>query len=119
MILKYINHFLFVSFLVLYLGFFVFFFITAVSRKLITEICLSDGAAPDAAISVNGSITTAELGAQDQRLGAEQDQLPCGSTGTSSGICQETDTRMVRACHTPRQPLQNRRSGRVGGWATT
>ena len=25
------------------------------------------------------------LGAQDQRLGAEQDQLPCGSTETSSG----------------------------------
>ena len=30
------------------------------------------------------------LGAQDQRLGAEQDQLPCGSTGASSGNCQET-----------------------------
>ena len=25
------------------------------------------------------------LGAQDQQLDAEQDQLPCGSTGTSSG----------------------------------
>ena len=37
------------------------------------------------------------------RLGAEQDQLPCGSTGTSSGNCQETETCMVRACHTPRQ----------------
>ena len=32
------------------------------------------------------------LGAQDQRLGAEQDQLPCGSTGNCSGICQETET---------------------------
>ena len=28
------------------------------------------------------------LRAQDQRLGAEQDQLPGGSTGTSSGNCQ-------------------------------
>ena len=37
------------------------------------------------------------LGAQqDQRLGAEQDRLPCGSTGTSSGNCQEVETRMVR-----------------------
>ena len=32
------------------------------------------------------------LGTQDQRLGAEQDQLPCGSTGTSSGDCQMTET---------------------------
>ena len=28
------------------------------------------------------------LEAQDQRLGAEHDQLPCGSTGMSSGNCQ-------------------------------
>ena len=41
-------------------------------------------------------------GAQDQRLGAEQDQLPCGHTGTFSGNCQETETCMVRACQTPR-----------------
>ena len=34
-------------------------------------------------------------------------QLPCGSTGTSSGICQETATCMVPACQTPRQPPQN------------
>ena len=47
------------------------------------------------------------LGAQDQRLGAKQDQFPCGSTGTFSGNCQETETCMVRACHTPQQPLQN------------
>ena len=32
--------------------------------------------------------------------------------------CQETETRMVRACHTPRQPLQNHPSGHFGGWAT-
>ena len=25
---------------------------------------------------------------------------------------------MVRACHTPRQPLQNHPSGHFGGWAT-
>ena len=30
------------------------------------------------------------LGAQDQRLGAEQDQPPCGSTEASSGNCRET-----------------------------
>ena len=58
------------------------------------------------------------LGAQDQRLGAEQGQLPCRSTGTFSGNCQETKTRMVRARHTPRQPLQNHSSGHIGGWAT-
>ena len=46
------------------------------------------------------------LGAQDQRLGVEQDQLLCGSTGTSSGNCRETETCMLRACHTSRQPLQ-------------
>ena len=39
------------------------------------------------------------LGAQDHRLGAEQDQLLSGSTGTSSGNCQETETGMVQACH--------------------
>ena len=36
------------------------------------------------------------LGAQDLRLGAEQNQLPCGSTGTSSGNCREAETHMVR-----------------------
>ena len=41
------------------------------------------------------------LRAQDQQLGAEQDQLPCGSTGTSCGNCQEMETFMVRACHMP------------------
>ena len=58
------------------------------------------------------------LGAQDQQLGAAQDQLPCGSTGTSSGNHQEMETCMVQACHTPQQPLQNHLSGRLGGWAT-
>ena len=52
-----------------------------------------------------------------QRLGAEQDQLPCGSTGTSSGNCQETKVCMVQACHTPRQPLRNHPSGHLGEWA--
>ena len=32
------------------------------------------------------------LGAQNQRLGAEQDKFPSGSTGTSSGNCQETES---------------------------
>ena len=59
------------------------------------------------------------LGAQDQRLGAEQKyQLPRVPPGTFSGNCQEKETCMVRACHTPQQPLQNRSSGHLGGWAT-
>ena len=57
-------------------------------------------------------------GAQGQRLGAKQDQLPCGATGTSSSNCQETETRMVRACHAPRQPLQYHHSKHLRGWAT-
>ena len=59
-----------------------------------------------------------QLGAQDQRLGVEQDRLPCGSAGTSSGNCQETETCMVRACHMPQQHLQNHPSGHLGGLAT-
>ena len=50
--------------------------------------------------------------------GTEQDQLPCWPTETSSGNCQETDTCMVPASHTPRQPLENHPSGHPGGWAT-
>ena len=52
-------------------------------------------------------------GAKNQRLGAEQDQLSCGCTGTCSGNCQETETGMVWACYTLRQPLQN-----LGVWDT-
>ena len=48
------------------------------------------------------------LGAEDQRLGAEQDQLPCWSTWTSSGNCQETETCKFRANHP---------SGHLGQWA--
>ena len=58
------------------------------------------------------------LGAQDQGLGAEQIQLPFGSTGTSSGYCQETESCMLRACHTLQQPLQNHPSGHPGVWVT-
>ena len=36
---------------------------------------------------------------------------------TSSGNYREAETRMVRACHAPQQPLQNRPSRHVGGWA--
>ena len=59
------------------------------------------------------------LGAQDKRLGAEEAQLPRGSTGTSSGKRQETETCMVQACHTPRQPPQNHPSEHLGAWATS
>ena len=55
---------------------------------------------------VHEEISPYLLGAQDQRLGAEQVQLVCGFTGTSSGNCQETEICMVRASHTLRQPLQ-------------
>ena len=44
--------------------------------------------------------------------------FPAGPQRTSSGNCQETDTCLVRACHTPRRPLQNHPSGHLGGWAT-
>ena len=58
------------------------------------------------------------LGAQDQWLGAKQNQLPCGSTGNSSGNCQETETCMVHACCTPQQLLQNHSSKHLEGWVT-
>ena len=57
------------------------------------------------------------LRAQDQQLGEKQDQLPCGSTGTSCGNSQETETCMIQACYMPQQPLQNHPSGHLGGWA--
>ena len=57
-------------------------------------------------------------GAQVQRMSAEQYQLSCGSTGTSSGNFQGREISMVRAFHTQRQPLQNHPSGYLGGWAT-
>ena len=50
--------------------------------------------------------------------GSEANQLSRWSTGISSGNYQETETCMVRACHTPRQPLQNSPSGHLGGCAT-
>ena len=59
------------------------------------------------------------LGTQDQWLGAKQDQLSCGSRGTSSDKCQETKNYMVWACQMPCQPLQNHPSGHLGGWAIT
>ena len=53
-----------------------------------------------------------------QWLGVEQDQLPCGSTGTSSGNCQEIEICIVWACHIPPWPLKNHSSGHLGGWGT-
>ena len=41
-----------------------------------------------------------------------------GSTGTFSGNCRETKTRMVRAYHAPQHPLQNYLSGSLGVWVT-
>ena len=65
-----------------------------------------------------GNFSASPTWSTRQRLGAGQDQLPCGSTGTSSGNRQEMETCMVRAYHTPRQPLQNHLLGHLGGWAT-
>ena len=47
-------------------------------------------------------------GAQEnQRLVAEQDQVPCGPTGFSRhGNCPETETGMIPAYHASRQPFQ-------------
>ena len=45
-------------------------------------------------------------------------ELPSGSSETSIGNCRETGTGRVRACHTPRHPLQNHPSGHLGRWAT-
>ena len=39
-------------------------------------------------------------------------------TGTSSGNCQESETRVGRACHSPRKPLQHHLPGHLGGRAT-
>ena len=39
----------------------------------------------------------------------------CGLTAILNEHCQETETRMVRACHAPRLPLQNHPSGHFGG----
>ena len=43
--------------------------------------------------------------------------LTCGFTGTSSGNCQEMEICIVRACCTPRQPLQKLPSGHLRGRA--
>ena len=39
--------------------------------------------------------------AQDKQMGAEQDQLPNGPTGTSSINCQEMETCIVQAYYGP------------------
>ena len=50
-------------------------------------------------------------------MGVEQDQLPCGSTGTSCGDCQEMEMCMVWTCYMPQQLLHSHPSGHLGGWA--
>ena len=57
------------------------------------------------------------LGAQGHQLDTEQDELPYWPSGYFSGNCQHTNTRRVRACRTPRQPLQNHLLGNIRGWA--
>ena len=50
-------------------------------------------------------------------------RLPWGPAGTSSGICPEVETHVVRTCQAPRQSLQNRPSGHLERcttlWLTT
>ena len=48
-------------------------------------------------------------------MGAEQDHLPCGPTGTSSGNSQEMESRIARGCQALRQPLQNHFEGILEG----
>ena len=57
------------------------------------------------------------LGAQDQRLGAEQLDFLVGPQKTLLETVKKRETCMVRACHTPRQPLPNHPSGHLGWWA--
>ena len=56
------------------------------------------------------------IGAQDQRINAERDQLPCGLTRTASGNCQETEIRFIRAFtwHNSLSKI-NRRGASEGG----
>ena len=46
-----------------------------------------------------GNFSYLLFGAHDQQLGAEQDQLPWGSTGTSSGNCQDRNLHGSRMSH--------------------
>ena len=64
-----------------------------------------------------GNFSTSPTWSTKPQLGAGQDQPACWSTGTSFGNCQEMETSMVQACHTPWQPLQNHPSWRPGRWA--
>ena len=56
-------------------------------------------------------------GAQDQWLVVDHDQLSCRSTRTTAGNCEEMETQIMWACHTPQQPLQNHSSVHFGGYA--
>ena len=67
-------------------------------------------------LNVYISWTQVEEKTVTDKLDVEQDQLPCGATGTSSGNCRKTETHMVRACHTPQHHLQNHPSEHLGGW---
>ena len=51
-------------------------------------------------------------------VGTEQDQFPCGPTGTSSEDTQETETSMVRDYDTTPQPLQTHSARHLGVLAT-
>ena len=66
-----------------------------------------------------GNFSASPIAVQDQRLVAEQDQLPCGPTDTSSANCRQTETHMVRTCHALQKLPKNLSSGHLGGWATS
>ena len=78
-------------------------------------------ATPDPGISrktqedATDDILHSHTGWTDQRLGGEQDQLPCGLTRISSGKSQETETRMVRACRTTADPKLSQSGTLEGG----
>ena len=59
------------------------------------------------------------LGARDNGVVRSKINFLVGPQEPLLVNCQETETCMVRACHTPRQPLQNHPSEEyLGEWAT-
>ena len=64
--------------------------------------------------SARGNFSASSARGTKPTTGCGAKSLPCGSTGISSGSYQETETRMIRECHTTRQPLQHHPLGHLG-----
>ena len=65
-----------------------------------------------------GNFSASPMWSRHQRLGAEQDQLPCGSIETSSRNCQKMSNLHGSRMSCARKPLWNNSSGYIGWWAT-